>query len=450
MDKSNSMKQLGKNFLSLTLVQIGNYVLPILSVPVISRIIGPEKYGLINFAVAYVAYFTLLVSYSFDFSATRKLLKDPDNVDYRSEVFSEVFYTQCLLFLVATSVFVATLFLVPDFASNRLVIIFSYLVCVASLFTQNWLFQAMQDLTKVAIFNLTSKLLFTISILFFVRKNEDYIWQPLLIGLIQTGIAVWSFVWALKNYKIKFLRFNLKRCFNVLWEERIIFFSLIFVNLYSSTNTVILGLYQNPEQVGFYTSAQRLIVIAQSVLTMPLAQAFYPYIGRAFSESKESGLRVAQKLIPLIVLFIGSASVFIFVFGPLVIRLFYGEKFEAAIPVFQMLAIIPLLFALNNVLGIQIMVNLKMDKHFFTISALAGIISISLNLLIVRQWGYMGTSANWLFTEIFLFVSMYVVLKRKGLNPINGEFFRFQSISELLNPMVKKMYATVRPANKGL
>ena len=437
---SKSTKQLTKNLFSLTLVQIATYVLPLISVPIVSRIIGPEKYGTINFAVAYVAYFTLLISYSFDFSATRKISKDPDNLDNRNKVFSEVFYTQCLLFLVSTITFVILLYTVSALRENKAVVIFSYLICVSTLFTQNWLFQAMQDLSKVALFNLISKVLFTVAILIIVRKNQDYIWQPLIISVVQVVIAIWSFTWAFKKYKIKLIKLPLLRCWEVIKEERIIFFSLVFVNLYSSTNTVILGLFQNATQVGYYTAAQRLIIIAQSVLAMPLAQAFYPFIGKAFGESREQGLRVAQKLIPLIVVFLGFATIAMFVLGPWVIRIFYGHRFEEAIPAFQILTIVPLLFSLNNVLGIQIMLNLGMDKHFLKITACAGVLSILLNLLIIKRFGYMGTTVNWLITEIFCFGSMYFVLYRQGLNPINLQYFKFSAMKEYLYPIKNKIF----------
>jgi len=439
LNSDKGQSQLKKNVVSLTVVQIATYVLPLISVPVVSRIIGPGKYGIINFAAAYVVYFNLLISYSFDFTATRRIAVDPDNEENRNNVFSEVFYTQCILFIIATVAFIVLLNTLPELQGNKTVVIYSFFVCVASLFTQNWLFQAMQDLSKVAMFNIISRILFTVSILIVVRKNEDYIWQPFLIGVIQTIIAIWSFLWAYKKYKIKLAKLSFIRCFHLLWEEKIIFFSLVFVNLYTSTNTVILGLYQKPEQVGYYTAAQRLIIIAQSVLAMPLAQAFYPFVGKAFGESREKGLVVVQKLVPLIVIFLGLASVLMFCLGPIVIRLFYGHKFEEAIPAFEILAIVPLLYSLNNVLGIQIMLNLKMDRSFFIITASAGVLSVVLNMLMIRQWGYIGTTVNWLVTELFLFFTMYFLLRRQGLDAINLRYFNFSAFKEYLEPIKTKL-----------
>lgn len=432
MNSIKSKRQLTKNYFSLTLVQIANYVLPLVYVPIIVRIIGPDKYGLLNFSVAFIAYFNLLITYSFDFTATRKIARDPDNEQYRSIVFSEVFYTQCLLFVFAVLIFTILCNYVPELKSNQTVFIFTFFVCIATLFTQNWLFQAMQDLSKVALFNLISKVLITITILIVVRKMEDYIWQPFLIGIIQTIVAIGSFIWAIRRYNIKLLKVSLAKCWQVVWKDRIIFFSLVFVNLYSSTSIVILGLYQTPEQVGYFTSAQRLIIIAQSVLIMPIALTFYPFIGKAFGESREKGLRVAQKLITLIIIFIGLASIVMFFLGPFVIRTFYGDRFEPAIPVFQILSIVPLLFAINNVLGIQLMVNLGLDMHFFKITACAGIFSVIFNLGLIQYFGYMCTTINWLLTEVFLLISMYIVLKRQGLNPINVGYFKLSAIRQYI------------------
>jgi O-antigen/teichoic acid export membrane protein len=428
-----------KNIFSLGMVQVATYFLPLISVPIITRIIGPSKYGIINFAVAFIAYFNLIISYSFDFTATRKIAKDPNNNEYRNKVFSEVFYSQCLLFIFSTGTFSILIFTVPELRNNLTVILFSYFVCVAALFTQNWLFQAMQDLSKVAFLNLISKLLFTATILLVVRKKEDYIWQPFLIGVIQIAIAIWSFIWALKSYKINFIKITFLKSLHVLWQDRIVFFSLIFVNLYSSTNVVILGLYQNPEQVGYFSAAQRLIIIAQSVLSIPLAQAFYPFIGKAFGENRKLGLQMTQKLIPLIILFIGSSSLLMFILGPFVIKIFYGPKFAESIPVFQILAIVPLIFSLNNVLGIQIMMNLEMENHFLKITAVTGILSVLLNLALVKQWGYMGITINWLATEIFLFVTMYIILKNQNLNPINFRYFKFSVMVKYLHPIARKV-----------
>lgn len=421
----NSGKQaLTKNILSLSVVQIANNVLPLLSVPVISRIIGPDRFGAINFAASFVGYFVLLIGYGFDLSATRRIAADPNNQELRNRVFSEVFYIQIALLLLSACIFTGLLVSVPQFKLESLLMIFSFLICISALFTQNWLFLAMQDMPKVAFFNLLTKLLFTVFILVFIKQKEDYVLQPLIIGVIQIAVSLISFIWAYRKYRLRFVRVRLLEAVLVLWTERTIFFSLVVVSMYTSTNVFILGLYQSPSQVGFYTAGQRLIIIIQSVLTNPLSQALYPYIGRAFAESREAGIRMVQKILPIVALLTGAAVLAIMIFGPLMLRLFYGDKFLPAVPVLQVLMFLPLIIAFSNLMGIQIMLNLKMDKIFFRVTACGAVLSVGLNLLMIRHWGYIGTSINWIVTELLICLTMFFILRRKGVHPVNFEYFR--------------------------
>ncbi|HEX8608823.1 MAG TPA: oligosaccharide flippase family protein, partial [Pedobacter sp.] len=308
-------KSLSKNILSLSAVQIANNILPILSVPVISRIIGPEKFGSINFAASFVGYFVLLIGYGFDLSATRKIAKDPFNRENRNKVFSEVFYIQAILLVVSALIFTALVTSVPQFKAESLLMVFTFLICISTLFTQNWLFLAMQDMPKIALFNLVTKLLFTVFILIVIKHREDYVYQPLIIGCIQIAVAVTSFVWAYKKYELKFVKIPVIETLKLLWTERMIFFSIVVVNLYTTSNVFILGLYQSSSQVGYYTAGQRLIIIIQAVITNPLSQALYPFIGRSFGESKEAGLKTVQKILPVVALVTGIAVLGVMIFG---------------------------------------------------------------------------------------------------------------------------------------
>ncbi|WP_432710810.1 flippase [Pedobacter sp.] len=417
-------KNLTRNVLSLSVVQIANNVLPLLSVPVISRIIGPDKFGSINFAASFIGYFVLLIGYGFDLSATRKIARDPFNVENRNQVFSEVFYIQLILLLLSGIIFAWLLYTIPQFKVESLLMIFSFLICFSTLFTQNWLFLAMQDMPKVAVFNLITKLLFTVFILLLVKRKEDYVLQPLIIGCIQIAVSLASFAWAFKTYQLKFVKVPILTTLKLLWTERMIFFSLVVVNLFTTTNVFILGLYQNPTQVGYFSAGQKLIIIIQTILTTPLSQALYPYIGQSFGVSKEAGIKMVQKLLPIVLMLTGAAVLAIFLLGPYLINLFYGDKFYPAIPVLYILMFLPLIICFSNLMGIQIMLNLKMDKVFFRITACGAAISIFLNLLTIKKWGYLATSFNWVLTELVIAITMFLVLRRKDINPIDVQYFK--------------------------
>jgi PST family polysaccharide transporter len=377
----------------------------------------------INFASAYIAYFTLLIGFGFDLTATRRVARNPDDAENRNKVFSEVFISQSLLLFVSAICFIISFFFVPQLNQEKAVAIFTFLTCFATLFTQNWLFQAMQDLPKVAILNFLTKVLFTVIILATIHKKSDYVWQPLATSIAQVSVAVVSFFWSIKKYNLKLERVKIKDCIRLLWTDKSFFLSLCVVNLYSSTSVVILGIFQNSTQVGYYTAGQKLILILQALISVPLATALFPYMGKAFGESYEKGLKIAQQLIPIVFVLTALAGIVIFTGSPLFIEFFYGAKFSAAVKICRILAFIPMLIGLNTILGIHIMMNLKLDSVFFGITCVGAVVGVILNIILVRTIGYAGPAYTWLFVELLNFTLLYIMLRRRNIESLNFSYF---------------------------
>jgi O-antigen/teichoic acid export membrane protein len=421
-------KGIAKNLASLGIIQIANFVMPLISVPIISRIIGPAKFGAINYVGAIIIYFNIFISYGFNLTATRRVTKDPDNEAYRSVVFSEVFFCQLLLFFVSVLTYVVLVYTVPELATDKRMAIYAFLFCISSVLTQNWVFQAMQNLSKVTIVNLLGKVIFLVGVLSLIRKQEDYYLQPLILSVTQILVSLLSFYWAVTNYNIKLVRVKLARCLSILWNEKSGFLSIIFTTFYTTANIVVLGFCQSKEQVGFFTSGQRLISVAQMVLTLPLAQVFFPIIGRAFNKSRNEGLLTTQKLLPIVLLGSGSP----------IFDIFYGEAFRPAVPVFKILAFVPVLSTISNVFGVQIMLNLKMDKIYMTVIGIGSVLSVSLNLIIAPRWGFIGCAYNWLFSELIIAASMFFVLLKHNIQPFNFNYFRPKQLLLYFNLKVAK------------
>lgn len=429
MGKKNKFGLLS-NIASLGIVQIANYVFPLISLPIISRIIGPDKFGVINYASTFIAYFILLVSYGFDLTATRRIAQNPDDKELRDKVFSEVLIAKLYLFLISIIIFLPCLSFIGPLKSEKSVAIFSFLTVISFVFTQNWLFQAMQNLKRVAILNFIGKFIFTLFVLLIVRQKADYVWQPLIIGLSQILVSLLSMKWAIKTYDLTIKKVSSSRIWELLKEERTVFFSMVVISLYTTTNTVVLGLMRNTTEVGYYTAASRLMDVANTVINIPLAQALFPFIGKAFGKDNQIGVATVQRITPIICIFTLISCLGMFALGPLVLKMFYGNAFEASIPVFKIICFLPMIVALSNIFGIQVMLNLKMDKAFFYITFIGAVCGLCLNFLMIHYYGYIGTAWNCLIVEVFITSAMFIYIKNKGVNPFNKVYFSVSGISQ--------------------
>ncbi|QIL77333.1 flippase [Hymenobacter sp. HDW8] len=435
--KENS--SLFKNFLSLSLLQAANNVLPIISIPIIVRIIGPDKFGVINFASVVMSFFILLTNYGFDLTATRAIAMNRNSVQTRSNVFNEVLYAKLLLFGVSLLIFLVLLNTIPQLREEKLVAIYSFILVFSFVLTPSWLYQGMQELYNIAIFNFITKLLFTVCVLIVIREKQDYIWQPFLIGVAHIIVGVVAFIWAIRKYDISLFYVPLKKVLRHIWNERVIFFSFISINVYSYAPTLILGLVQSSEAVAFFSAAWRLVVIMHTTVTIPLGMALFPYIGENFGISREKGIERIQMTAPFIVYLTVLMGAGVWLLAPFIITIFYGNAFHPSITVLRILCFIPVLMGMSNLMGVQTMVNLKMDKPYTKIIALGGIIGLALNLLLTSQFSYLGAAWAWLLTELSIALIMWIYLRKKGIQVLNSSYFRYTYVSEAVVPMVHSL-----------
>ena len=102
-------KKIFKNASYLGIVQLVNYVFPLITVPYVSRIIGPEGYGIINYATTFVGYFSLLIAYGFDLTGTRRIVKHLEQPSKINQIVSEILTARILLFIISIFLFILAL-----------------------------------------------------------------------------------------------------------------------------------------------------------------------------------------------------------------------------------------------------------------------------------------------------------------------------------------------------
>lgn len=433
----NQSKYLLKNIASLGIVQIVNYVFPLLTIPFVSRILGPSGLGSINYITAFVGYFTLIVGYGFDLTATRKIATDPNNVRNRNSVFSLVFLSRFYLFILSSIIFLICLFFIEKLQENILLCLVIYINTLAVLIAPQFIFQGLQKLTIYSYTNIIRGVLSTTLIFLLIRRPDDYIVYASIGVILNLLNSIFLLIYAWIKFDLKFQLFSFKSCYKLIYSERLIFFSSVIFSLYTSTNIVILGFYETPEKVGYYTIALGLINIIQSVINIPLSTSLYPFIGNSFSKDINLGIEQLKKIVPIVFYITFIGGVLLFILSPLIVQIIYGSKFEQAIPCIMILCFLPLISSIASLLGVQTMLNLKMDKQFVKITFNAAVISIVLNFLLGYYFSYIGTAFSYLITELFILLSLLYFLNSLNIKIFDIKYFSIKSILFLIKSIKK-------------
>jgi O-antigen/teichoic acid export membrane protein len=413
-----TMKRFAVNVASLFSVQIANFLLPLLTVPYVVRIIGPDKLGLLNFSQAYVAYFSLLINYGFDMAAVRSIAANRTDKEATNRIFSQVMAGKTLLWVLSTVVFSVVSLSNPEFKDHFFLHVCTYLVCIGTVLSPFWLYQAMEDLGRVAIFNLAVKLIFSLSVLLLIRKADDYIYQNLAISVSQILISIVALYVAIRRFDLKFTWPTGPELRNRFREDRTLFLSSVMITLYASSNVFFLGLISLPYNVGIYSAGTRLESMAESFVGLALNQAFFPIVAQAFGQGREQGLRMVRTtFFPLFIL-MAVISVGLWVIAPLFIELLYGAKFQEAVTILRIVCVLPLVIGLSNLLGLHTMLNLRMDRAFFTVTAAGSVIGLGLNMLLIHRFAHVGAAYALVGTEVIITLTMYGYLRWKGIEII--------------------------------
>lgn len=418
------LKRFTINVASLFSVQVANMLLPLLTVPYIVRIIGPERLGLLNFSMAYVAYFTLFINYGFELAAVRVIAADRNNKELVNKIFSEVLTGKAILFALSTLVFGCLTYYNSTFREHIWLHICTYLSCVGVVLFPMWLFQAMEDLGRVAIFNMIVKILFTVSVFVLIRQPDDYIYQNLVTSVAQVLVSVVALWVSLRRFKLTFSLPTWPALVNRFREDSTLFFSSVMITLYAGSSMFLLGLFTTAYNVGIFSAGTRAELISRAFVGIALNQAFFPVVANAFGKGRDEGLHVVRTtFFPLAILMV-IVSAALWLIAPVFITLFYGNKFQEAIRVLRIVSLLPITIGISNLLGLHTMLNLRMDRAFFVITALGSVIGLGLNMLLIQKSGYIGAAYAWVAAEFWITLSMYGYLRYEGVQVVQLSYLR--------------------------
>lgn len=412
MFSNKEKKRLAQNIFSLSILQGANYILPLLTVPYLVRVLGPEYFGLIAFATATIAYFVLITNYGFNLSATRQISIHRDDKYKITEIFSSVMIIKTALMIVSFGLMMLLVFSFEKFSQHGDLYFITFGMVIGQVLFPVWLFQGMERMKYITYLNISAKTIFTVCIFVFVQGKTDYLLVPLLssMGYMLAGFC--SLYLVSKELKVSFVWqpiFVLKTQLAEGWH---VFFSGMAVSLYTISTTFILGLFAGNEAVGYFAAADKIVQAVRG-LYAPISEAIYPLVGKKIHEDKKVALVFIKKTLWIVGVGMFVISFLLFLLAEPIIELTLGQKFHQSVLLLQIMAFLPFIISLSNIYGIQTMLNLGYKKEFSSILVTAAILGVGLSFIFVPIYEGLGTAIILLIVESFVAFMMYLFLKSK-------------------------------------
>ncbi len=407
--KSEDFKKLFTNITNFSILQVTNYLVPLITIPYIVRVIGAERFGIITFAQALIQFALILVDYGFNISSITKISNVNLTNHEKSGVYSSVFYIRIFI-MVVTLVLLGILSLFWNELTEYLwVYIFSFGIIPAQILISSWVYNGLEKVKYLNYTNLVSRLIYLICIFIFIKNEENYLWVPLInsVSLFFAGLSSLYFVKTKLDIKLFFPGWGtMKENFLDAWPVFVANFS---INLYRNTNIFILGLLVTKDIVGIYAAGEKLVKVLQNIFN-PITQTVYPFISRIKSQNIHKSIKAIKVLTfgaGIITLIISFA---VYMFSDQVTQIFLGAKFALSRKIIEITVFVLFFGVLNYILGIIFMMNFGMKKQFTQAVICTGFFNLFLCSILTYFYSDIGTAISFISAEAFLFILLVLTI----------------------------------------
>jgi len=342
------------NFSYLSLIQIVNLIIPLVTYPYIIRVVGADKFGLIVYSQAIIGYFAILVNFGFNITATKEVSYYRNNKKKLSQIVSSVFQLKLILFLIAVLVLILSFLLFTEITNNILLYTLTMWLCLNEFIFPIWYFQGIEMMRYITILSLISKVVVLIFTFLLVREENDYLYVPALnvLGVVIVGIYSYFII---KRHGIK-LRIQPKlRLIYFLRKSYIMAIANASNTIKSNFNLIAIKIFFSYSIVAYYDLAFRVVNIIISFSDI-YNQSIFP---RMSLNKDKQFLKSSAKVLGIISIVL--LIVFQFTAGDIVLIL-GGSNMSPAVMILRILLLYAPFYAFGTLYGRNVLIVYGYDK----------------------------------------------------------------------------------------
>ncbi|MCX7986903.1 MAG: oligosaccharide flippase family protein [Bacteroidales bacterium] len=266
-----------RNFFSLSALQLFNLLLPILTYPYLIRVLGQHNYGMLIFANSIIQYFTIIINFGFNISATKDVSVNRKNINKLNEITNSVLLIKFIIFFVGLMILLCLTFFLFELSRYRMLILITYTICISEVIFPVWFFQGVEDMKFITYLNVFTKVFFTILIFIFVQSKDDYLKIPIFNSLGAFFGGIFALTILVKKYKIKFLIPSLSIIQKQITKSLPYFFSRVSAVITVETNIIIIANKMGFSNVAYYDLAKKIVNIMIIPINI-LNQVIFPSV----------------------------------------------------------------------------------------------------------------------------------------------------------------------------
>lgn len=309
-------------------------ILPLLTMPYLTRVLSEEAYGLMSYVRSYMTYMQLFVDFGFILSSVKDIVKANDDKKEIGTIAGNTIVAKAILTLGAAVAMFAICISMETLRINWLYVLLSFISVATTIFLLDFLFRGIERMHYITIIFLITKSISVVLTFLLVKDDSTMMWIPVLEIIAHIVSSILSLCF-LKKLEIRIRFSKMKDCFRMIKDSFTYFLSSVATTAFSALNTLIIGIYITDMAVVAHWSLCISMVSAIQGLYGPICNGVYPHM------IKERSLRFIHKVMAIMMPVVIAGCIFSFVIAKEALWIVGGEKYISATPVFR--CMIPIL-----------------------------------------------------------------------------------------------------------
>lgn len=431
------MNSVKKNIFYNFVYQLLILIIPLITAPYLSRIVGADGVGIYSYTYSIVHYFMLFTLLGINNYGNRSIAKARDNKEHLSKTFWSIYLFQLLMGMSMLLFYTLYIFIFDN--QYRMIAIIQSLYILSAMFDINWFYFGLEEF-KMTITRNTFVKLGSVILIFLFVKNQNDLWKYTLIMSGMTALSQFL-LWGFVRKKVNFIKIKWKDVANHIRPNLILFIPVVAISLYKIMDKIMLGAISNISEVGFYENAEKIINIPMTIISA-LGTVMLPRVSNLVvkGEHKKINEYIHKSIKFIMFLSFGVTLGFISIgykFAPL----FFGSEFQKTGLLIMLLAPTLLFLSFANVLRTQYLIPNERDKIYIISVSLGALMNLILNLIFIPRYASIGACFGTIAAEFMvMFYQTIAVRKNLDIKKYVKDIFPF-FIKALL------MFAVIYPLN---
>ena len=375
--------------------RVFSLLLPLVTAPYLSRVVGTEGVGLYDYAwnISYV--FVLVGMLGLENYGVRAIARARDNREELNRTFSEIWRMQLLVAGLTLLGWLGYVFLIAG--DEQPVALHLTLMSVSCLVNLDWCLMGLDLFRPIALRNTAVKLAGAAAIFLLVREKGD-LWLYALVWSLATLLGCLS-CWTTLRGRVKPVRVSWRAALRHLPPCAMLFISVIAVSVYRRMDIIMLGAMAGWEPNGLYANAEKIIYCLSGFISA-IGTVMLPQASSLIRQGQTDKLQRRMTLSMDLMMCMTAALAFGLAavaerFAPL----FFGAAFAYSGTLMVPLAFTLMTIGFANVIRTQWVLPCGKD-HILIRSVVCGAcVNLALNAICIPRLGAMGAVVGTLAAE---------------------------------------------------